>query len=659
MKKNQKILLSVLIASFCIGNVVSCNRNTPSNNSEESVNSNSSTPSVDDSTLSEVIKETLSYDAGNRFAYPRSVIKRFDYNGVKLSNDSAFKQEFNYAMEYLLQIPTDDLLKVMRIREGKDVEGSSYLGGWYDGGLWVAATFGQYVSSLARGYALTKDERLKAKATELLDGWADCISEDGFFYFSPDRNTNSTHYTYDKVVLMCLDVYTYIGDEIGQRALTYLKTATNFAKDYLGQKRINATPTGPHSGQSVEGGNSDIEWYILSENLYRAYLATGDEYYKQFGDVWNYDYFWNALKNGDGSKYHNVHAYSHTNSISGAAMKYALTGDVHYLEVVNNAYYMYQGYEVYPNGLYGSYERLVGTVGNLNDTIEADKANSEVPCDTWAALKIVKYLTELTGESTYYSWGEKLLYNGVLSMLPMSDDSIMRGKTFYYASYQKDAVKEYYAASWPCCSGTYFMNLCDVADQLYYYDEDSLYVANYVSSQVESNFNDRNVILTQGSDFPNSNTVKMTVNCTKNVDFNLKIRIPEWSETIKVLVNGKDINAKLGKEPWLNIGDSFNNNDKIEITFNPKLDLQQIVEGDNGSVMAMYGSIYMVAEKPENRTITLNENKEVSDYIVGKDKNTIYVRDENDILFKFVPYYELGVGAEYAGNLSVVYREEA
>lgn len=600
--------------------------------------------------------EQLPYSAGNRFEYINTKLSRFDYNGVKLSLDSQFKREFNYAMEYLLSVPTDDLLKVMRVRENKDVPGSNYLGGWYDGGLWVAATFGQYVSGLARGYALTGDERLKDKATELIDGWADCISEDGFFYFSPDRLTNSTHYTYDKVVLMCVDVYTYIGGEVGERALEYLSTATDFAQGYLGTKRTPAGPNGPDSGQSQEGGNSDIEWYILSENLYRAYLASGDEKYKNFGDVWNYDYFWDALRNGYGGKYYNVHAYSHTNSISGNALKYMLTENDKYLENMLGAYDMYTNYELYPNGMYGTAERLVGTVRDLNTAIDSHSNNCEVPCNTWAGMKIVKYLTELTGDARFYGWGEKLLYNGVLGALRIKDDYVRRGISFYYANYQKNATKEYYGASWPCCSGTYFMNLCDVADQIYFKDEDSLYVANYIPSQAENNYGKRNVVLTQ-TEVPSKNGAQFVISCTSTVDFDLKLRIPDYAQDYTIKLNGKTVESDI-EDGWFTVGTTFKNGDIVTAEFDTELRCEQIVEGDDYGNMIMYGSVYMVAKDARVTSITFAEGKSVSDYIVGKDGDTFYVRDENDMDFTFVPYYSLGEGDKYAGNLTVVVKGE-
>src|ERR1041384_8146604 len=37
------------------------------------------------------------------------------------------------------------------------------------------------------------------------------------------------------------------------------------------------------------------EWYTLSENLYRAYLVTGDAKFKTFAAAWHYDPYWNKF----------------------------------------------------------------------------------------------------------------------------------------------------------------------------------------------------------------------------------------------------------------------------------------------------------------------------------------------------------------------------
>lgn len=38
-----------------------------------------------------------------------------------------------------------------------------------------------------------------------------------------------------------------------------------------------------------------MEWYTLTENLYRAYLITHDKKYLDFGNEWEYHSYWDAL----------------------------------------------------------------------------------------------------------------------------------------------------------------------------------------------------------------------------------------------------------------------------------------------------------------------------------------------------------------------------
>ena len=69
------------------------------------------------------------------------------------------------------------------------------------------------------------------------------------------------------------------------------------------------------------------EWYTLPENLYRAYLLTGRELYKQFADEWLYHDYWAPFAaTSELNEVVPVHAYSHVNSLNSAAMADAVTG---------------------------------------------------------------------------------------------------------------------------------------------------------------------------------------------------------------------------------------------------------------------------------------------------------------------------------------------
>jgi uncharacterized protein len=99
----------------------------------------------------------------------------------------------------------DSLLKPWRLRAGFPAPGPD-LGGWYDevplrktdsggNGFAPAHCFGQWISALARGYAVNRDARTRVKLDRLLALYEPTIS--GRFY----KNFRFPAYNYDKMVI--------------------------------------------------------------------------------------------------------------------------------------------------------------------------------------------------------------------------------------------------------------------------------------------------------------------------------------------------------------------------------------------------------------------------------------------------------------------------
>ena len=133
--------------------------------------------------------------------------------------------------------------------------------------------FGQILSGLARLHAATGDPACREKAEALLEGWAECIEPDGYFYYS--RKPNAPHYIYDKMVGGLTDMVLFCDSKPAAEALAKI---TGWAVKNL--DRSNAYAFG------------GTEWYTLSENLYRAHRATGDRSYRDFAAVWHYNEYW-------------------------------------------------------------------------------------------------------------------------------------------------------------------------------------------------------------------------------------------------------------------------------------------------------------------------------------------------------------------------------
>ena len=301
-----------------------------------------------------------------------------------------------------------------------------------------------------------------------------------------------------------------------------------------------------------------------SENLYRAYLLSGDPLFKEFGDVWLYEDYWRGFaESSEPAEVLPVHAYSHVNSFSSAAAAYRVTGDKRYLKVCLNAYDFILRTQCYATGGYGPDERLMPPDGSLGRSLDLYGYHAEIPCGSWAAFKLSMYLMGFTGEARFGDWIETILYNAMGASLPPEPD----GKAFYNADYRvSGGMKTFYWHEWPCCSGTYIQNMAEYHNMIYLKDADGLYVNLYVPSVVEWSFDGQTVSLKQETDYPESEASAMTLSLARPATFALHFRVPGWSKGATLAVNGEpigDARAEPGK--WATIEREWRSGDRVTI----------------------------------------------------------------------------------------------
>ena len=357
--------------------------------------------------------------------------------------------------------------------------------------------FGQWLSGMSRIYRATGDDAMREKATQLVSEWSKTIGADG--------NCRMGHYPFEKVVCGLVEFKRYADYD---DAIATLEKVTEYAKTNLDRTCAPAAPRPAemHSGKS-------LEWYTVGENLFRAYESTGDDRYKEFAQVWLYPAYWNKFATtSDPADAWGVHAYSHVNSFNTAAMAYAVLGDAMYLEIIKNAYDFLQNTQCFATGGYGPVERIMPSNGNLGKSLELQMNTCETPCCSWAAFKLAKYLMRFTGEARYGDWIERLLYNGIGAVLPITGN----GKHFYYSDYRVAGGVKYYARStYTCCSGTYIQAVTDYHDLIYFHDSAALYVNLYLPSKVTWKQADGPVELTQDTTYPDAETSTFTLTLSR------------------------------------------------------------------------------------------------------------------------------------------------
>jgi DUF1680 family protein len=507
-------------------------------------------------------------------------LENFNYRGVTLDG-GRMRMQLDEVHDVYLRIPNDDLLKGFRQRAGLPAAGQD-LGGWY--GADTFHIFGQIVSGLSRLYAATGDPACREKVDVLVTEWARCIGPDGYFYYS--TKPNAPHYIYDKMVGGLVDAYVYCGN---RAAMDHLSRITDWSVQHLDRARRAATNT-----------DSWCEWYTLSENLYRAYLATGKEKYRDFAAVWEYPEYWNLFaRKADlfgvrpsGLRNDCYHAYSHVNTLGGAGAAYLVTGEPGYLSILKNAYDYLQANQLFATGGYGPDEQLLPR-DQLLAKLASTPNSCETQCGTWAAFKLVKYLVCCTGDARYGDWAERLAINGIGAGIPMTAD----GRVFYYSDYNPHGgAKRNYERGWSCCAGTRPQAVADYCDLIYFKDRDNLYVNLFAPSTVHWSRGDAGVTVQQTTRFPVEDVVAFTFHAERPVRFGLKIRSPLWlAGPMTARLNGEPVRLEVDAFHWAALQRQWRNGDRLAVALPLRLWASRLVPSQRYPAAIVYGPVVLAA----------------------------------------------------------------
>lgn len=566
---------------------------------------------------------------------PIEKMEAFDFSSVTIT-DSRLLNQFGSTLLTYLEIPNDSLLYGFRKRAGMDAPGKS-LEGWY--GDDIFNTFGQYLSGFARMYAVSKDPELLCKLEELLEGWAETIDQDGFCFYS-NRNPKATHYFIDKMVGALVDIYRYTGKE---RALDCLSRITDWAAARLDRSN-------PYAKNSM---HSPTEWYTLSENFYSAFEITGDTKYKEMGDVFLYDEYYQhyleedfegLMKAGEESTTRRYHAYSHVNCLCGAAMAFKLTGEERYLKVLVNAYKMLKNTQFFITGGFGPNETFM-LPGQRSECLHSETSHFETPCGSWAAFKLVKYLIGFTGDAQYGDWAEQLLYNGIGAALPVKSN----GEVMYFSKYNINGAQKETMNPWSCCTGTYPLAVADYFNQIYYKDSDNVYVNLYVSSAVDWTPESVKCRLQQKTEFPVKEFSTFTISAEKKVRFKLGFRIPGWCSCGMEIKIGESACEGSVKNGWFVVEREWHDGEVVKVRIPMKISLCS-VEGDGKYPAAFtYGPVVLAAVQEEKPEISEEGMEKLLASLAEKQEGTFEFTGQagstGDIEWK--PFYTIAEGCKY------------
>jgi DUF1680 family protein len=565
-------------------------------------------------------------DAGKPLAGP-VLLQSFDYVGVKL-RPSRWQRQYADARDFYLGVSNDDILHGFRAGAGLPAPGKT-LGGWASKDTYEI--FGQWLMAMARASLANDDPALRDKASLLVTEWGKTI----------DKNVNyGRPYAFEKMVGGLVDIHLYAGHP---EALDLLEKITDYAIANLNRARV------PAQNLTVRLTQGDpLEWYTLSENLYRAYQSTGKQKYRDFAEVWLYPQYWDKfVASSNPQDVRGFHAYSHLNTFSSAAMAYAVSGDPKYIQILRHAHEFFQNVQCYATGGYGPAEKLMPDDGALGDSLEVRIDNFETPCGSWAGFKLSKYLLQFTGEARYGDWMETLLYNGIGAALPIAAG----GRNCYYSSYALgSALKAYDQSTFTCCSGTYFQNVAEYSNLIYFREGDGICVNLYLPSEVTWNAGGTPVELVQETLYPESEAVLLSFNLNGTARFPLKFRVPQWAGAVTVKVNGAVQPLAAQPGTWAVLERGWQNGDRVEVRIPLELRRVPVDQVHANRVAVMRGPVVLAQEAAHDPLPAIpTSNEALAEYFKPADNRpgVFFAHDQLPARGAFRPFYSFEEGERY------------
>jgi len=524
-------------------------------------------------------------------------LAQFDYGDVELAS-GPHESQLEETHLVLMGLSDDSLLKPLRQMSGQPAPGED-LGGWYHynpdyqwgrdrDGFAPSANFGQWVSALARMYAIRRDQRIRAKILRLNRRYAQTISGDYY-----DKNRFPT-YCYDKIVCGLIDSHKYVGDP---DAFSILEQTTNTALPHFPKHAVeHGKAWRPNKDQTWTWDES----YTISENLFLAYQRGAGTRYLELGRQYLDDEYYDPLAEGQ-----NVlagrHAYSHVNSLSSAMQAYLTLGSEKHLRAAKNAFDMLSK-QSFVTGGWGPDETLRAPgSADLYASLTGSHSSFETPCGSYAHFKLTRYLLRVTRDSRYGDSMERMMYNTVLGAKPLMAD----GRTFYYSDYNFKGHKVYSDQQhWSCCSGTLPQVAADYRINTYFHDSRGVWVNLYIPSTLRWKQDGAEVVLTQSSRYPFDNVVQFKLKTSRVTDFDLNFRIPAWTSGASIAVNGRRLQAEIIPGTFAAIRRPWKAGDRIELDLPMTMRLEPVDPQHPQTVALSFGPLALFAITDAQPTLT-------------------------------------------------------
>jgi DUF1680 family protein len=423
-------------------------------------------------------------------------------------------------------------------------ERNGWLGG--DGDQWERGPY--WIDGLLPLAYILDDQALIAKTKPWVEWALNSQQPDGYFGPSKDygpepgiQRDNSRDWWPKMVMLKILkQYYSATGDK---RVITLM---TNYFKYQL--KELPKKPLDHWTFWARYRGGDNLAV------IYWLYNITGDKFLLDLGDLVHkqtFDYTDGFLNTDFLSRAGSIHCVNLAQGIKEPIIYYQHHPDKKYLDATKKGFADIRKYNGMAHGLYGGDEALHGN----NPT-----QGSEL-CSAVEMMFSLESILEITGDVAYADQLEKVAFNALPTQA--SDDYMTR--QYFQQANQVMATRHTrnfdvnhggtdlcfgLLSGYPCCTSNMHQGWPKFVQNLFYATSDKGIAAlAYSPSEAKIALaNGLDVAVKEETGYPFEETIRFTINPSKNATFPFHLRIPAWCKKATIKINGKVLQEPAGNQ---------------------------------------------------------------------------------------------------------------
>lgn len=445
-------------------------------------------------------------------------------------------------------------------------------------------TTGHLLSAYSLMYAATGEEIFRLKGDSIvaaLHEVQDALGDSGYLSAFPerliDRNLKG-----ERVWAPWYTLHKIMGGLIDQ----YLNTGNTEALDMA--RRMGDWAWGKLNGLPEETRRLMLrnEFGGMNDAFFNLYGVTGDTRYLELARFFHHNDVIDPLRAGN-DDFGTRHTNTFIPKIIGETRDYELTGDEAAMSTAR----------LFWDSVTGKHCFATGSCSQKEHFFDPEKMSAYIngytgeTCCTYNMLKLARHIFCNSPEGATGDFYERALFNHILAQ-----QDTETGMVCYFLPLLSGAYKVYSTPenSFWCCVGSGFESHSKYGESIYFHDgADRLFVNLFIPSTL--NWSDAGIKLSQHTLFPESDTVTLTIDEASGRDATLSFRLPYWSGTPEVKVNGKRVKVKSDRSSFLNISRRWRKGDRVEVRYPMSLHIEYPA-GDKSRGALLYGPVVLAGD---------------------------------------------------------------